>query len=165
MHGLGEIGHRLRDDVEGILDAVVTRIRTHPDFQSAPSLGQADLEDHTLSFLANSVQSLVIVDQTGGIESELMNDGARIQQFIARSHGAQRWRLGFTEQLVAQEYGFIDEELAGRIRTLGIRHPDDATLAIGIVARLVVHARDAAIQGFRHARTTNDTSPPAEPTA
>ena len=165
VHGLGEIGHRLRDDVEGILAAVVTRIRTHPDFQSAPSLGQADLEDHTLSFLANAVQSLVIVDQTGGIESDLMNDGARIQQFIARSHGAQRWRLGFTEQLVAQEYGFIDEELAGRIRTLGIRHPDDATLAIGIVARLVVHARDASIQGFRHARTANDTSQLTEPAA
>lgn len=162
VHGLAEIGHRLRDDVEGILDAVVTRIRANPDFQTAAALGQADLEDHTLSFLANSVQALVIVDQTGGIESDLMNDGARIQQFIARSHGAQRWRLGFTEPQVAQEYGFIEEELTGRIRTLGTRHPDEVTLAIGIVARLVVHARDAAIQGFRHARATSEAARLAE---
>ena len=151
VHGLAEIGRHLRDDVEQILDAIVTRLRTDPDFREAGTLSQADLEDHSLSFLANTVQSLIIVDQTGGLESPLMSDGMRIQQFIARAHGDQRARLGWSEVLVAKEYAFVDEELAGRIRMLGTRHPDEATLAIGIVARLLMHARGAAIQGFRRA--------------
>ena len=101
------------------------------------------------------MQSLIIVDQTGGIESPLMEDGMHIQQFMARSHGAQRARLGWTEAHVASEYAFVEEELAGRISLLGTEDPDDATLAIGILARLLVHARNAAIKGFRQWRQAN----------
>lgn len=155
MRGLTEIGAKLRDDVEQIMEAVITRVRADVSFKSTQSLSQADLEDHTLSFLANTVQSLIIVDQTGGIESPLMEDGMHIQQFIARSHGAQRARLGWTEAHVASEYAFVEEELAGRISLLGTEDPDDATLAIGILARLIVHARNAAIKGFRQWRHAN----------
>ena len=155
VRGLTEIGAKLRDDVEQIMEAVTTRIRADLAFRSTLSLSQADLEDHTLSFLANTVQSLIIVDQTGGIESLLMEDGMHIQQFIARSHGAQRARLGWTEAHVASEYAFVEEELAGRIRLFGTEDPDDATLAIGILARLLVHARNAAIKGFRQWREAN----------
>ena len=155
VRGLTEIGAKLRDDVEQIMESVITRIRADVAFRSAQSVSQADLEDHTLSFLANTVQSLIIVDQTGGIESPLMEDGMQIQQFIARSHGAQRARLGWTEAHVASEYAFVEEELAGRISLLGTEDPDDATLAIGILARLLVHARNAAIKGFRQWRQAN----------
>lgn len=155
VRGLTEIGAKLRDDVEQIMEAVITRIRADVAFRSTLSLSQADLEDHTLSFLANTVQSLIIVDQTGGIESPLMEDGMHIQQFMARSHGAQRARLGWTEAHVASEYAFVEEELAGRISLLGTEDPDDATLAIGILARLLVHARNAAIKGFRQWRASH----------
>ncbi len=158
VRGLTEIGAKLRDDVEQILEAVITRIRADVAFRNTQSLSQTDLEDHTLSFLANTVQSLIIVDQTGGIESPLMEDGMHIQQFMARSHGAQRARLGWTEAHVASEYAFVDEELAGRISRLGTEDPDDATLAIGILARLLMHARNAALKGFRQWRTSHSES-------
>ncbi|MCY7379359.1 MAG: PAS domain-containing protein [Gemmatimonadaceae bacterium] len=155
MRGLTEIGTKLRDEVEQIMEAMVTRVRADVTFGNTSGLSQADLEDHTLSFLANTVQSLIIVDQTGGIESPLMKDGMHIQQFIARSHGAQRARLGWTEAHVASEYAFVEEELAGRIGLLGTEDPDDVTLAIGILARLLMHARTAAITGFRQWRAGN----------
>ena len=160
VRSLAEIGDRLRGEVDQILDAVVTRVRADPAFQHARGLPRADLENHTLSFLANTVQSLTIVEQTGGIESALMDDGMRIQQFIARAHGEQRARLGWTEALVAEEYAFLDEELAGRVRMFGTRDTDEATLAIGIVARLLMHARGAAIEGYRHARAVGAAPPP-----
>ncbi len=155
VRGLTEIGTKLRDEVEQIMESMVTRIRADVTFGNTSGLSQADLEDHTLSFLANTVQSLIIVDQTGGIESPLMKDGMHIQQFIARSHGAQRARLGWSEAHVASEYAFVEEELAGRIGLLGTEDPDDATLAIGILARLLMHARTAAITGFRQWRAGN----------
>ena len=40
VHGLAEIGRHLRDDVEQILDAIVTRLRTDPDFREAGTLSQ-----------------------------------------------------------------------------------------------------------------------------
>jgi signal transduction histidine kinase len=152
VHDLAAIGERLREDVEGILDAIVTRVRARLPSALAGTLSQADLEDHTLAFLTSIVQSLVIVDQTGGIESRLMEDGQRIQNFIAQAHGAQRAHLGWTETTLADEYAAIEGELTGRIGQLAMRDPRDAVLGTGIVVRLLAHARVAAIDGFRAAR-------------
>jgi PAS domain S-box-containing protein len=150
VRGLAEIAEHLRDEIEGILETVVTRIRVTPLVRARVGrLTKADLEDHNLSFLANVIQSLAIVEQVGGIESDLMEDGMHIQAFIARAHGAQRARLDWTEPLLADEYAYLEEELAGRIGLLGMDDPDEGTLAIGIVTRLLMHARTASIEGFR----------------
>jgi hypothetical protein len=82
----------------------------------------------------------------------LMEDGQRIQNFIAQAHGAQRAHLGWTETTLADEYAAIEGELTGRIGQLAMRDPRDAVLGTGIVVRLLAHARVAAIDGFRAAR-------------
>ena len=150
-HALTDIGHRLRDDVEAMLDAWTARLRADGAFPLAESVPVAALEDHTLVFLANVVESLAIIDQTGGSESDLMTDSDAIQRLISECHGRQRRRLGWTEAQLAREYLFHIEELASRVRGYAAREPEDAALAIGILTRLLHHARDAAIGAYRSA--------------
>ncbi|MDQ2664753.1 MAG: ATP-binding protein [Gemmatimonadota bacterium] len=151
VRGLSEIGKGLRNDVEHILDAIVTRMRAAPAFTRTAGLTQALLEDHTLSFLTNAIQSLTIVDQTGSFDTDLMNDGAKIQVYVAKMHGAQRRRMGWTEEMLAEEYRYIDAELASRVRHMDVLGSEETTLAIGILARLVEAAAAASVSGFREA--------------
>ncbi len=149
VQGLAEIGQLLREDVEQILEAIVTRIRANPSFARASALPQASLEDHTLSFLTNMIQALVIVDTTGAVDSDLMQDGERIRSFVAERHGVQRARLSWTEDLLLEEYHYIQEELEGRLRHMGIRDADETTLALEILTRMIGVAVTASLRGFR----------------
>ncbi len=154
VQGLTEIGMALRDDVEHILEAIVTRLRADPSFTPTTGLNQASFEDHTLSFLTNAIQSLIIVDQTGGVDSELMHDGTRIQLFIAKMHGEQRRRIGWTEAMITEEYRYIQAELTDRVRRMHVRDGDDTTLAIGILGRLIEAATAASVSGFNETSAT-----------
>ena len=159
-HGLSEIGNSLRDDVDHILEAIVTRIRADPFFAQTAGLNHGALEDHMLSFLTNAIQSLVIVDETGGLDTELMRDGAKIQAFIARTHGAQRRRIGWTEAMLIEEYRYIEAELAVRVRHMDVYENADTTLALGILARLIEGARAACVSGFRESAGATDSPSP-----
>ncbi|MEP6992490.1 MAG: ATP-binding protein, partial [bacterium] len=158
VQGLAEIGQRLREDVEQILDAIVTRIRADPSFARTAAQSQAALEDHMLSFLTNMVQSLVIVDTTGAMDNDLMQDGQRIRSFVAERHGVQRARQGWTEDMLLEEYHYIQEELEGRLRHMGIRDADETTLALEIFSRMIGVAVAASLHGFREQSVTQ---PPA----
>jgi hypothetical protein len=50
-------------------------------------LRRSELEDHQLAFLGDIVQSLVVIDETGGVNSTLYRDGSEIQRW-RRSSGA-----------------------------------------------------------------------------
>ena len=165
MHGLSEIGKNLRDDIEQILEAIVTRLRVDPSFSRTAALNQGSLEDHMLSFLTNAIQSLIIVDETAGLDSELMKDGTKIQAFIAGMHGAQRRRIGWTEPMLIEEYRYIEAELAGRVRHMDVHDSADTTLALGILARLLEGATGACIRGFRASATVTDSPSPTNPEA
>jgi signal transduction histidine kinase/GAF domain-containing protein len=147
--GLADIGHRLREELEAVLDAWTARLRADGGFPEASSIPGPQLEDHTLPFLANLAQSLVIVEQTGGLDSDLMADSSEIQRVTSECHGRQRLRLGWTEAQLSREYAFLADELHGRVHRYASAGSDDAALATGILTRLLVHARDAAVRAFR----------------
>ncbi|HKG91170.1 MAG TPA: ATP-binding protein, partial [Gemmatimonadaceae bacterium] len=150
VSSLAEIGAMLREQVEEVLEAWEARLRGDPSYAGARTMMPAQLENHTLAFLADLTQSLVIVEQTGGLESDLLVDGSEIQRVIADRHGRQRRRLGWSEAQLAREYDHLREELSARVERSSAG-PDDARLAVGVLARLLAHARDAAVRAFRAA--------------
>lgn len=147
--GLAEIGRRLRDELDQILEAWLARLRTDGAFPEVQTMTTAQVEDHTLSFLSNVVQTLVIVEQTGGLESDLLSDSNALQRITCEYHGRQRRRVGWTEQQLAREYAFLAEELASRVRRLTPGGSEDVTLAVGILERVFAHGREAAVRAYR----------------
>ena len=162
MHGLGDIGTRLREQLEQIIGTWETRLRADPALPHARQLSRAAVEDHTLAFLSDLVQSLVIVEQTGGLESDLLSDGSAIQRVIAERHGHQRHRAGWSEGEVAREYELLRAELTQRVDVLPAA-PDDKTLAVGVLTRFLAYARDGSVRGWRQASQASHAAEPARP--
>lgn len=151
VHGLAEIGEYLRERVGDVLEAYAARLRRDPGVPRAAALRRSDLEDHQLSFLADAAQSLVVIEETGGLASELLRDGSAIQRVVAELHGRARHRQGWTEDQLEREYAILGEELEALVRR---RVPDgtgDASTALGVLRRLVERAAVTARRALRHA--------------
>jgi PAS domain S-box-containing protein len=133
---VAELGRRLRDDA-------VVRNTNH---------NRAQLENHTATFLVDIGLALVTLDEGGG-EPELMRDGTEIQRLIADRHGAQRARLGWSEEDLGREFQLLREivnplVIAEARRSAGAEADD----ALGVLDRLLQQAELISIRGLRNAR-------------
>jgi signal transduction histidine kinase len=152
--GLGAVAHHLRKRLESLLDGYVARLRTDRSLPEGHALSRAQLEDHGLSFLADLAQSLVVIHETGGLDSELLRDGSAIQEQIAFRHGEQRHRLGWAEQHLYRDYAVLEDEIDMAVRRFAAaRDGVDVPYAQSILHRLLVRARDVSLHGWRHAAT------------
>ena len=163
VSALGEVGARLREHLEEMLDAFAAHVCADPLLEPACRLSRTQLENHALALVADVVQSLLAIDESQGVESELLRDGSAIQELIAFRHGEQRHRLGFTEDQLAREYDILGTELevcARRrppdARAPGEPPPPDIGPAIEVLRHLIDRARDASLRGHRHAARTSE---------
>jgi hypothetical protein len=162
MSALGEVGARLREHLEELLDAYAAHVCADPLLEPACRLSRTQLENHALALVADVVQSLLAIDESHGVESELLRDGSAIQELIAFRHGEQRHRLGWTEDQLTREYDILATELevCARRRPTEPRAPGDpppldVSPAVEVLHRLVDRARDASLRGHRHAARTS----------
>jgi PAS domain S-box-containing protein len=151
IHGLAEAGLHLRERVEEVIAAYGARMRSDPAFPQAEHLRRSELEDHQLSFLADIAQTLVMVEETGGPESDLLRDGSTIQRVIAELHGTMRQRRGWTEQQLSREYEIVAEEIAAVVRRREPGLDSETTLALDILGRLIERARASGLAALRRA--------------
>jgi PAS domain S-box-containing protein len=152
---LGELGALLRKEVVDILDIWEARLHGDPLFSNLRALDPTQVQDHMLSFLGDVMQSLIIVERTGGLDSRLLDDGTEIQRTIASYHGQQRFRIGYVEEQLLREYALLTDVVVARLTASGSRDGhggDDTRLAVGVVTRLLTHARAHSVAGFRQAR-------------
>lgn len=131
--------------------AAAARLRADPAFPQAAHLRRSELEDHQLSFLADVAQTLVVIEETGGPESDLLRDGSTIQRIAAELHGAMRQRRGWTESQLAHEYAILGEELAAAVRRRVPEGAGDVSLALEVLARLIERARATGLAALRRA--------------
>lgn len=153
--GLAEVGARLRTQVEHVLAAIATRLRADPATPGATQLPRAELEDHMLSFLVDVAQTLVVIEETGGPESDVLRDGTTIQRVVSELHGAMRQRRGWTEAEIAREYEIVGEEIAAVVRRAAERSGDVA-LALDVLGRLVERGRDNGLASARRTAQNQD---------
>jgi PAS domain S-box-containing protein len=148
---LAELGSVLRKELVDMLDIWEARLRSDQIFANLRTLETTQVHDHMLSFLGDVMQSLIIVERTGGLESDLLEDGTEIQRTLAVYHGRQRQRLGFTEEQLLREYALLTEVVVSRVKARGSHDPndgDDTRLAVGVITRLLMHARAQALEAF-----------------
>ena len=141
IHALSAVGMCLRENVEEVLTAYGTRLRKETSLPHVTRFRRTELEDHQLSFVADIAQTLVVIDEDGGSESELLRDGSTIQRVIAELHGAMRQRRGWSEEHLAREYEILTEEILALVdRKLG-KEGHDLSIPLDMLRRLLERAR------------------------
>jgi hypothetical protein len=142
--------------LEEVLAAFAARLRADPATPGAARLPRTELEDHMLCFLADVAQTLVVIEETGGPESDVLRDGTTIQRVVSELHGAMRQRRGWTEAEIAREYAILGEEVAAVVRRRAAEHPGDVSLALDVLGRLLERARDTGLASARRAAEHRD---------
>jgi hypothetical protein len=155
VHGLAEVGARLRERVEDVLEAFVARLRGELAAPGVQRRDRAELEDHAATMISNLAQSLVVIEETGGLESDLLRDGGEIQHVISQLHGRQRYRIGWTEAALMREYEILDEEIAALVRRHLPEERGDASTALEVLHRLVARAAATSARAFRQAEQSS----------
>ncbi len=150
-YGLDEIGMHVRGQIENVLLSVATRLRADPAFPNVADFTRSELEDHQLSFLTDVVQSLIVMDETGGMESDLYRDGSEIQRVISGLHGRMRHKQGWSAEQLERESVVVSEELAALLHRHVPKGVGDVTAALAVVRHLIEQARVQSVEAYRQA--------------
>jgi PAS domain S-box-containing protein len=144
---LAVVGHGLIRSAAEIVERHGRLLRGEEGVENARGLEPARLADHIATFLTAIGVALVTLDEARGDPAQ-MRDGAEIQRTIARLHGAQRGRLGWTSDDVHAEFELL-RAITRSILEETLREEASAALdeAIGVVGRLLEQAERYSVQG------------------
>jgi histidine kinase/DNA gyrase B/HSP90-like ATPase len=121
---LHALGVRLAAEAETVAERYVAALRTDGRFPGGRSLSTSQLRDHVTPFVGLVASQLMIIGESRGEGPELLGDGAQVQRVMAELHGAQRYRLGWTE---------ADIEREGELLIAEIRRALEAALSTSVV--------------------------------
>jgi signal transduction histidine kinase len=156
VHGLAAVGDHLRQRVPDTLADVAERLRAA--VPPAKALRRAELDDHQGELISSLTQTLIVLDETGGLESSLQRDGARVQRLIAELHGRQRQRHGWTDEQLAREFEILGDAIEEQItHDPGTVNEHVVDAAIGVARRIVARAAAVARRALHNAAQGSDT--------
>lgn len=148
--GLAAAGEALLHQVAPTVDEFVRRARADPALGFTDEMSNVDVADHLGTLLIDVANSLAILAGTHGEPSDLLADGSRIQRLIGELHGAQRQRLGWSEEQLLQEVELVREVcLTAVSESLDDEHARQA--AVSALERLLDERTRACLSGFRAA--------------
>ena len=155
--GLADIGEALLRELEPLLEAFVSRIRTECPVPGAASLKFSQIADHVPSYVADLAGMLIALDESGGQPSSVLTDGAEIHRLVAGKHGTQRARMGWDEHAIRCEYQILGQEV-DRIVQQRARAAEAAAVdeARAIMARFLEEAEQTSIRAL--VRAANGSS-------
>ncbi|HET7460397.1 MAG TPA: hybrid sensor histidine kinase/response regulator [Longimicrobium sp.] len=161
VRGLASVGRLLEERVEDVILAFLDAVRADPGLPHATALERALLEDHYATLVLEIAKALVMLDRGGG-DPEHVRDGDSIQQTIARLHGRQRARLGWSVDEVRGEHQVLRRVLADFLRgpAEALAGDDaDVGMALGVVNRLLERAERLSVESL--SRLTDAAAQPA----
>jgi hypothetical protein len=139
-------------------------------------LPEVQLRDHATPFVALLASQLMVIGETRGQAHELLGDGGQLQRMMAELHGAQRHRLGWSEEdivretqlLVAEVERSVEDILAMPLvdRPLATMpatgpHPSEGAVRVAaqyardVVRHVLDQATRTAIRAFRVSRASD----------
>jgi hypothetical protein len=139
-------GEALQAKAAEVVGHINRRLRSDPIVRTA-SCTAAELDDHQPAFLAAVGQGLVVLGrQPEG--AELVSESYDIQGLLAERHGAQRARLGWSEDALRRELQIVREEVGAAVREALPAQVGDAAIVHQVLARVLNRAEEAAIRGW-----------------
>jgi signal transduction histidine kinase/DNA-binding response OmpR family regulator len=124
---LEALSSRLAAEAETISIRYVAALRSDTRFPGVRELPSVQLRDHATPFVGLIADQLRAIGETKGQAPELLRDGGQLQRVLAELHGAQRYRLGWTEEHIERETALQREEIG---RTLDAALDTSATAPI-----------------------------------
>ncbi|HEV2734875.1 MAG TPA: ATP-binding protein, partial [Longimicrobiaceae bacterium] len=145
--GMGLVGSLVLDRMGAILAGYTSRLRASPDLPATPDTSDAELQDHALNFLSGVTQHMLALG-TGDTTTDMARDSERIQRTILELHGAQRRRLGWSEEQLRRDLDVLRDEVLRQVRDAA---PPEAALegALGVLERMLEQAERVTLRAWR----------------
>jgi hypothetical protein len=115
-------------------------------------VNEAHIRDHADTVVTEIVRAAQLLAETKGRASDLLRDGAEIQRLLAELHGAQRYRLGWTEGEIARDVDLLSEQMVDTIGTIDA-DPQAAEFTVDIVRKIMEQWKQTSIRGYRFAKS------------
>lgn len=144
--------------VREVVRTIADRLRADPETPCARDHQDQDVEDHIGTFLTEVGRELLVRAGADGAATDVpgddpeLTDGSEIRRLIAERHGAQRFRLGWSEAALYREYEIIRQEVETVIRQAAPPGTEGVVnRAIAILRESPDRAEGTSLDGFRSA--------------
>jgi signal transduction histidine kinase len=158
VQGLADVGETLLRDTEAIVDAFVARMRCEEVAPAAMRLRFSQVASHVPALLADVAESLIVLEDSGGHPTPLMQDAVEIQRLIAERHGAQRARLGWTQETLRRECAILCEEVERALRHRFGDAGGRIDEAVAVIRRQLDEATRIGIRALQRAESVERAS-------
>ena len=143
------LGELLVATAPDIVAAVVDNLRGDPQMARAREVTRAELEDHIATYLSDIGQLFAILDERGAARLPLLLDGTAIQHLIAERHGAQRRRLGWTEDELRREHAILVAEVERVVTDASMLTGSPPNDTIALLRVLLDETLEISLRGSR----------------
>ena len=143
------LGELLVATAPDIVAAVVDNLRGDPQMARAREVTRAELEDHIATYLSDIGQLFAILDERGAARLPLLLDGTAIQHLIAERHGAQRRRLGWTEDELRREHAILVAEVERVVTDASMLTGSPPNDTIALLRVLLDETLEISLRGYR----------------
>jgi PAS domain S-box-containing protein len=152
--GIARLGELLLEELDVIVRTYAKRLSGRGGVERSRGLGRSEREDHAAAFLAEIIQSLVIVEEAAGQASGIMRDGSVLRKVVSERHGALRKRVGWMEEDLRSEFEIIRATVFSALKRVARQSGDSAVqeqrgAAQGLLAKLLDGAEQASLRGYR----------------
>ena len=142
----------LLSQVDGIAVRYVQRLRNESGVPNLTAVSEPYIRDHADTLVAEIVRAATLLAETKGRASDLLRDGAEIQRLLAELHGAQRYRLGWTEAEIARDVDALSAEITDTINAASA-DPSAAGFVADVVGKILEQWKQTSIRGYRFAKS------------
>jgi signal transduction histidine kinase len=157
------LGELLVATAGDVVATVVDRLRGDPQIPRARQVTRTELEDHIATYLSDIGQMFAIIDERGTSRLPLIVDGAAIQRIIAERHGAQRQRLGWTEEELRREHSTLVSEVERVVIDSSLLTGSPPVDTLPLLRLILEEAEEISVRGFHEAarRHSDRENPPS----
>ena len=148
LPGLASAGRALLASIETAEEEWVEWVRTDAVIRAADRANRAQVADQTAELIAAFAKVLFVLEEGGG-DPGLLKDAEIVMEVIARRHGRQRRRLGWSTVALEREYRLLGDVLDAALRREAPkRTAANLGTAVGVVQRLTARAASVSLQAF-----------------
>jgi hypothetical protein len=148
---LERIAEGLLNQVRPILRTWGEEIRRDESMPATDALTSQQLEIHAATLITDIALTLRVFGQATDDLSELVRDGTTILRAIAEQHGAQRYRLGWSEAAVEREMRLLEDTTIAAVRRLAGADQAAGEEAVLVVGQFIQQATRLSLGAHRMA--------------